>query len=551
MRKRIPTPACWLAGALLLTTAGAAQAQTTFTYTGANQTYTVPAGVTSIQVEAVGGTGGVYSGATNYAYGARVRATLPVTPGEVLTVVVGGRGQNGATNTTSFNGGGSGFGTYAGGGGGATDLRRPYSASTSTGDYLTSRNALLVAGGGGGSDDIYASGGAGGTPTGGDATAIVSPSTTPAVATGSGATQTAPGSNGVPATNGTNGTGGNGQYDGGGGGGGYYGGAGGVGSMNSYIGGGGGSSWVLATGTGVSYALATAAGNGSLVISLLPALFAISPTSGPVGTVVTITGTNVTGLTGVSFNGVAAATFAATSATTATATVPAGATTGPVTLTAAAGTAIGPAFTVTPLLTVPDVDTSLPPTVLSTSATLGGVVNSDGGSPVTERGIVYSPGATPPPTIANLKVPMGTGLGSFAGTIGGLLPNQTYTARAYATNAVGTGYGSLVMTFVTLQGLATATPQAAGVALFPNPARSSATLTATGLPATARTVEATLLDAVGRPVRRLTVPATAGAATATVPTAGLAAGLYLLRLEAQDAQGVGLGALPVQRLAVE
>ncbi|MGI4870774.1 MAG: FG-GAP-like repeat-containing protein [Janthinobacterium lividum] len=284
---------------------------------------------------------------------------------------------------------------------------------------------------------------------------------------------------------------------------------------------------------------------------LVPTLTALSPTSGPVGTVVTLTGTNLTGPTGVNFNGVAAATFAATSATTATATVPAGATTGPVTLTTAAGTATGPAFTVTLPLTVPDVDTSLPPTVLSTSATLGGVVNSDGGSPVTERGIVYTPGAAPPPTIANLKVPMGTGLGSFAGTIGGLLPNRAYTARAYATNAVGTGYGSLVMTFVTLQGLATAAPQAAGVALFPNPAHLAATLTTTSLPAATTQLTATLLNPLGQVVRRLTVPATTGAATATVPTTGLAPGLYLLRLATLDAQGAALGALPVQRLSVE
>ena len=284
---------------------------------------------------------------------------------------------------------------------------------------------------------------------------------------------------------------------------------------------------------------------------LVPTLTALSSTSGPVGTVVTLTGTNLTGLTGVSFNGVAAATFAATSATTATATVPASATTGPVTLTTAAGTATGPAFTVTPLLTVPNVDTSIPPTVLSTSATLGGIVNSDGGSPVTERGIVYSPGATPPPTIANLKVPMGAGLGSFAGTIGGLLPNRTYTARAYATNAVGTGYGVLAITFVTLQGLASAAPQAAGVALFPNPAHLAATLTATSLPAATAQLAAVLLNPLGQEVCRLVVPATGGAATAAVPTAGLAAGLYVLRLDAVNAQGAGLGTLPTQRLAVE
>ncbi|MGI4870773.1 MAG: FG-GAP repeat domain-containing protein [Janthinobacterium lividum] len=88
-------------------------------------------------------------------------------------------------------------------------------------------------------------------------------------------------------------------------------------------------------------------------------------------------------------------------------------------------------------------------------------------------------------------------------------------------------------------------------ALSPNPAHASATLAATGLPAAARTVEATLLSPVGQVVRRFSMPAALGAATATVPTAGLAPGLYLLRLDAVDAQGAALGALPVQRLSVE
>ena len=87
--------------------------------------------------------------------------------------------------------------------------------------------------------------------------------------------------------------------------------------------------------------------------------------------------------------------------------------------------------------------------------------------------------------------------------------------------------------------------------LAPNPARSSTTLTATGLPAAATQVVVVLLNPLGQEVRRLTVPATAGAAMGTVPTAGLAAGLYLLRLDALDVQGALLGGLPVQRLSVE
>ncbi|RZK49593.1 MAG: hypothetical protein EOO59_16340, partial [Hymenobacter sp.] len=87
--------------------------------------------------------------------------------------------------------------------------------------------------------------------------------------------------------------------------------------------------------------------------------------------------------------------------------------------------------------------------------------------------------------------------------------------------------------------------------LYPNPARARATLTATGLPAATRTVELTLLSPLGQVVRRLLLPVAQGAATGNVPTTGLAAGLYLLRLRALTGQGAALGALPTQRLSVE
>jgi hypothetical protein len=71
------------------------------------------------------------------------------------------------------------------------------------------------------------------------------------------------------------------------------------------------------------------------VVITQPALISVTsftPSSGNVGTVVTITGTGFTGATGVSFNGAAAVTFTVNSATSITATVPAGATTGNVTV---------------------------------------------------------------------------------------------------------------------------------------------------------------------------------------------------------------------------
>jgi len=80
-----------------------------------------------------------------------------------------------------------------------------------------------------------------------------------------------------------------------------------------------------------------------------PAVSALSPASGRVGAVVTITGTGLTGASRVTFNNTAATTFSVVSATRVTATVPAGATTGKVAVTTPTGTATSAAtFTVLP-----------------------------------------------------------------------------------------------------------------------------------------------------------------------------------------------------------
>lgn len=77
-----------------------------------------------------------------------------------------------------------------------------------------------------------------------------------------------------------------------------------------------------------------------------PTITTFTPTSGPAGTVVTITGTNFTGATAVTFNAVGAG-FIVDSATSVRAEVPAGASTGPISVTTPGGTATSAsAFTV-------------------------------------------------------------------------------------------------------------------------------------------------------------------------------------------------------------
>ena len=240
--------------------------QKTFNYTGAPVTFVVPAGVTSINADVKGAAGGrTYYNSSTFSFpgfGGQVQGTISVTPGQVLTINVGGAGVDGSAVSAGlggFNGGGSGTASVtesniiefaAGGGGGASDIRIG-------GGSLANR--IIVAGGGGGAG-FTRPGGAGGDITGanGDGGGNVA----------TGGTQTEGGTGGSYnndffADNGAPGKGGNGaaQTPGGGGGSGYYGGGGG-----SFGSGAGGSSY---TGFSVSNAFhiqGAQEGNGTITL---------------------------------------------------------------------------------------------------------------------------------------------------------------------------------------------------------------------------------------------------------------------------------------------
>lgn len=238
---------------------------TTFNFTGAAQTFTVPPCVTSINYTVVGAGGGGANGGR----GSSFSGTLTVTPGQVLQIFVGGQG---GTPAAGWNGGGPGnAGTQpSGGGGGASDIRvAPYGLA----------NRIVVAGGGGG----RGGGSNFGSINGGNANCTNGQNGTNSFgAGGTGATTTAGGTGGIAwgggtnGTNGTLGTGGTGGQDaangapGGGGGGGLYGGGGGGGDnccpgANGGGGGGGGSN--LAP-SGATCASNINAGNGSISITV-------------------------------------------------------------------------------------------------------------------------------------------------------------------------------------------------------------------------------------------------------------------------------------------
>src|SRR5947209_7414347 len=105
----------------------------------------------------------------------------------------------------------------------------------------------------------------------------------------------------------------------------------------------------------------------SLTVVRKPTITSFTPTSGPVGTMVTISGTDFTGVTAVTFNGVNGDPFTVTSATAIQDSVPMGATTGPLSVTTTGGMATSASvFTV--------VNDATPPAVSITAPVAGATV---------------------------------------------------------------------------------------------------------------------------------------------------------------------------------
>jgi IPT/TIG domain-containing protein/PASTA domain-containing protein len=343
-----------LSVALLLaaTTAAQAQSQTRTYNTPGEYSFTVPASVTSLQVQASGGAGGnVVAGGSVIGSGGQARqvgASIPVTPGEVLYVEVGGNGGNGQT----YGGGG---------GGGASDLRTCSMFAPSCGSGFSSlQTRLLVAGGGAGAGGSVSGG------NGGDADESGDNAVGQANSAGQNGTVNGGGAPGTTAYNGNAGIlgsgglggqgpaatfgGGNGGANGGanggdtdgvlsgggGGGGGYYGGGGGGSSMSSPGGGGGaggGASYVTPGATNPTMSWTSSNPAVSLTwtptpnppVILPPIVSSVTPSSGSTagGQVVTISGSYFAQARAIYFGTVAAPTYTVLGFSTISAVVPA------------------------------------------------------------------------------------------------------------------------------------------------------------------------------------------------------------------------------------
>ncbi len=277
-----------------------------FNFTGADQTYVVPAGVNTISVKlwGAGGGGGDNNNTGPGGGGAYVSGLLCVTPGETITIVTGGRGRQGGGNASVT--------TYGGGG-----LGRDYSRDGGSGGgrsaIIRGGTQVAIAGGGGGGGGSgsnsgngtrYHGGAAGGVGAdgvrGGDRDNF-SGGAGGCGGLNTGGIQNCNGGGNAVGSQGGNGESGSFTYGGGGGGGGYAGGEGGASGGNNSGGGGGGSSYFSGSNLVTASGNARIAGNaadadngnayggggdrgfdnaqdGRVVISIVPGLPAITGT---------------------------------------------------------------------------------------------------------------------------------------------------------------------------------------------------------------------------------------------------------------------------------
>lgn len=197
------------------------------------QTFTVPAGVTSITAEMWGAGGGGKTGLGGG--GGYAKGDIAVTPGQILTITVG---EGGSLNyVASHTIGGGGYTSLDAGNGGGSGGGR---SSIAVGGV----DLITAGGGGGGGSFVNNPGGAGGGTTGGDGTGAPNHYGRGGTASAGGAGGTGTGGTSISGAQYLGGRAPTNNYTGGGGGGGWYGGGAANGISTNLGGGGGGSGYV-------------------------------------------------------------------------------------------------------------------------------------------------------------------------------------------------------------------------------------------------------------------------------------------------------------------
>src|SRR5467141_1932861 len=185
-----------------------------------------------------------------------------------------------------------------------------------------------------------------------------------------------------------------------------------------------------------------------------PNITSFTPAIGPAGTSVTLTGSGFTGTTGVTFNATAATTFTVTSDTQVSATVPAGATTGKISVTNTAGTGTSAGnYTVAAVPVISSFAPASEPAGASVTLTGTGFTGATG---VSFNGTVATTFTVTSDTQMSATVPVGATTGKIS-----------------VTNTAGTGASATSYTIIVAPSITSFTPTSGA-------AGTSVTLTGTG-----------------------------------------------------------------------
>ena len=549
--------------------------------------YTVPADITVLQVTVIGasGTGGTRStgkggGGGN---GERVKAVIPVTPGELLFVNVADNGSGGRASTASTNGGNGGDASYITADPNALNLNPNPPMGTQVCDPSS---FLVIAGGGGGGGGGGLFGGGGGGAAAGSASGANGGSGGAggklAGSGGGGGSQTAGGSGGGGADSSQKGFAGlggtflaggcggdcssNEDIDGaGGGGGGYYGGGGGGdGNEAGGGGGGGGSSFVTAGATSIDYATTSAAPSVSITPLIVPpnAPTGVSAVGGNQQATVSFTPPTIDGGSPIEYytvteqpggvqtrgTGSPITVTNLTAGMSYTFTVTATNTAGKSAASAASNAVLTyrlPLKAIIASATAGDGQVTVTATPAAADANpTSGIFNPVTSYTVTVRpgvNVTSGPGVTATGTVTPVTVNGVTTYNSGPITVTGLTNGINYTATVYATNAAGNG------------------PESKPTVVFPAAVPSAPTnvtaANATPVGATTGTVNVSFTppaDDGGKPVLSYTavsspdgITATAGAGAPGVQVTGLTIGTsYTFTVYATNGAGNGAASDP-------
>ena len=191
--------------------------------------------------------------------------------------------------------------------------------------------------------------------------------------------------------------------------------------------------------------------------------------------------------------------------------------------------------------TVPSLSTSAVTELTTSGAKSGGTVTSDGGAPVTARGVVWSTETAPTISLAT-KTSDGTGTGVFQSTLTTLNANTKYYLRAYATNSAGTSYGEELSFTTTAAATLPSITTVTVTEITSTAAKSGGSITADGnSPITARGV---VWGTATNPTIALSTKTSNGTGSGAFQSAitGLAPNTkYYVRAYATNSTGTGYG----------